>query len=221
MIIYIHCCIENTASYNFCQLSFRKRKKNSGREQVLTSRPSTDEVISHVLRVAWTRPSCPSSKPPPSLLAPYNLHKRNQKDHHKAKTKKISVTILTMAAIIIAKNAMLNLSKALIPQPPSLSPTPRLKSHGSASLPMPPNITRYKSSFKKLTIIYMGMYWMLFIVEIIGGFLVFRDGMQRRRMKTERQDFLRERKKLQMKQLTGPKSVRRRRKNVLRKWKRR
>jgi hypothetical protein len=63
----------------------------------------------------------------------------------------------------------------------------------------------------------MGMYWMLFIVEIIGGFLVFRDGMQRRRMKTERQDFLRERKKLQMKQLTGPKSVRRRRKNVLRK----
>jgi hypothetical protein len=50
---------------------------------------------------------------------------------------------------------------------------------------MPPNITRYKSSFKKLTIIYMGMYWMLFIVEIIGGFLVFRDGMQRRRMKRE------------------------------------
>jgi hypothetical protein len=59
---------------------------------------------------------------------------------------------------------------------------------------MPPNITRYKSSFKKLTIIYMGMHWMLFIVEIIGGFLVFRDGMQRRTMKTERQDFLRERK---------------------------
>jgi hypothetical protein len=95
---------------------------------VSTSKPSTEEVMSHALRVAWTRPSCPSSEPPPSLLAPYNLHQRNQKDHHKAKTKKISVTILTMAAIIIAKNAMLNLSKALIPQPPSLFPnsTPKV-----------------------------------------------------------------------------------------------
>ncbi|KAJ6707081.1 hypothetical protein OIU85_027434 [Salix viminalis] len=55
-----------------------------------------------------------------------------------------------MAAISITRNTMLNLAKAFFPKSPySPPPIPRLKSHGPASLPLPPNITKARERVEK------------------------------------------------------------------------